>query len=197
MEEKKTLVIVDLQWDFIGGSLAVDGAEEAVKNIIGKLMTDETIGEVIFTADWHPSNHCSFKENGGQWPSHCVQYTIGAGIDTSVIETCHKRQIPYQVFLKGMDYDNEEYGAFINILDHVTDGVFTGSNFYGTSKADFGYSKVEVCGIAGDYCVLQTLRNLMKSHKITDLSVFTDGIVSIDGGDTLETFIKDNNIKRV
>src|SRR5439155_1642544 len=33
---------------------------------------------VCFTRDWHPPDHCSFRENGGPWPSHCVRKSTGA-----------------------------------------------------------------------------------------------------------------------
>lgn len=33
---------------------------------------------VVTTQDWHPSNHVSFVEFGGSWPSHCVANTHGA-----------------------------------------------------------------------------------------------------------------------
>ena len=33
---------------------------------------------VVYTQDWHPADHTSFKEQGGIWPVHCVQGTEGA-----------------------------------------------------------------------------------------------------------------------
>ena len=79
MKEKVTLVVVDFQYDFclLGAPLYVPGSDKALWNI-SHLIENNKVGRVIFTADWHPSNHCSFKKNGGQWNEHCVQFSKGA-----------------------------------------------------------------------------------------------------------------------
>ena len=81
MEKKTTLVVVDFQYDFclLGAPLYVPGSDKALWNI-SHLIDNKKIGEVIFTADWHPANHCSFKRNGGEWNDHCVQFSKGAAI---------------------------------------------------------------------------------------------------------------------
>lgn len=63
------LIIIDPQNDFVKGSLAVPGAEEAMNNII-KFIEDhkQDLGYIAVTLDWHPLSHCSFKEFGGTWP---------------------------------------------------------------------------------------------------------------------------------
>lgn len=54
---KITLIVVDCQYDFIQGSLAVKGAEEAVVNIKEYIERNkENIDKIIFTLDWHPAN---------------------------------------------------------------------------------------------------------------------------------------------
>ena len=77
------LLAVDLQKDFIDGTLTVPGAAgvlpaiNAVKNQFDR---------VYFTLDWHPVNHCSFKAQGGPWPVHCVHHTAGASIPDNMLE---------------------------------------------------------------------------------------------------------------
>lgn len=74
----KILLIVDPQVDFISGSLAVEGAKEKMDALASALQNGEIDCDyVMVTKDFHPSNHCSFKENGGQWPPHCVKGTTG------------------------------------------------------------------------------------------------------------------------
>lgn len=41
---------------------------------------------VMVTKDYHPSNHCSFKENGGQWPTHCVVGTAGCCVHETICD---------------------------------------------------------------------------------------------------------------
>lgn len=75
MEKKTTLVVVDFQYDFclLGAPLYVPGSDKALWNI-SHLIENKKVDRVIFTADWHPANHCSFKRNGGEWNDHCVQH---------------------------------------------------------------------------------------------------------------------------
>ena len=52
-----------------------------------------------------------------------------------------------------------------------------------------------VCGIAGDYCVVETLKNIVKWFKDTNrIKVYLDGVASIDDGITIKTYMSDNNI---
>jgi nicotinamidase-related amidase len=62
------LLIVDVQNDFITGSLALsdcpakqNGAE--VVPIINDLIEKNEFNAIIYTQDWHPKDHCSFVEN--------------------------------------------------------------------------------------------------------------------------------------
>ncbi|KAL4230997.1 hypothetical protein ACF0H5_011370 [Mactra antiquata] len=73
MKPVSAFVIVDVQNDFIEGSLALhrcpaghDGAE--VIPIINKLLETIPFDLVVYTRDWHPDNHISFIENVKQWP---------------------------------------------------------------------------------------------------------------------------------
>jgi len=75
------LLIVDVQNDFcLGGALAVKNGDKVVPRL-NRTITAFVKARmpVYFTRDWHPPNHISFRSQGGIWPSHCVQSTIGAG----------------------------------------------------------------------------------------------------------------------
>ena len=88
----KTLLIVDVQNDFLpGGSLEVRDGDKII-NPINDIMND--YDHIVATKDWHPADHVSFvdshpgkkvgdiiKVNGIDqilWPRHCVQNTLGA-----------------------------------------------------------------------------------------------------------------------
>lgn len=184
-----TLIIVDCQNDFIlpNAPLQVKGALKAVAKIEELLLTG-VIDNVIFTVDWHPFNHKSFKENGGEWPIHCVQYTEGASIYDSLYLKCAERNIPYQVLEKGTIFNIEEYGAVSEIKDKRTYYELSSK-----SSTVFINKRVNiiVCGLAGDYCVLETLKQLKPLYPM----IYLNGIASIDGGDKLNKYIAENNIK--
>ena len=68
------LIIVHPKNDFMpGGSLVVPKSNEILPAINKYLDIFQASGfTIIFTRDGHPTNHCSFKEQGRLWPKHCV-----------------------------------------------------------------------------------------------------------------------------
>jgi nicotinamidase/pyrazinamidase len=147
----KALIVVDMQNDFIDGSLAVPGAAEIIvpiQNYIGDLA--ERWGDeyplIAFTACAHPADHCSFKEQGGPWPAHCVVGTKGRrlqpGLEAMSYGGC-------MLFEKGSDSDKEEYSA-----------LYEGSPLHDWLKGDAHtenpVTELEICGLARDYCVQAT-----------------------------------------
>lgn len=81
MINDSVLIVVDMLYDFIDGSLACANSGNAVANTLDfiKKTRDEDL-PVLFIRDHHPANHSSFKENGGIWPVHCVAGTRGGEI---------------------------------------------------------------------------------------------------------------------
>lgn len=192
---KKILVVVDYQYDFFNpnGALYVNGGEKLYDKIMNVI---PNFDHVIFTLDWHPFDHCSFKDNGGMWPIHCVGCTIGAGIPVEFI----KASKSFACCPKGQLTDKEEYGAFNDKYDFAIecDYNFTNTDLDIDEFIDKSLNDVDeivICGIAGDWCILETLKNIIKHIGTNKVSVYLDGIVSIDGGEKLNSFIKENNIK--
>ena len=188
-----TLIIVNCQNDFITGTMSVKGAKQAVdeiKKFIKKRKNE--IDKIIFTVDWHPYNHCSFKKYGGEWPHHCVQYTPGACIEPKLLKFVQSYEINYDVIQKGTIEEIEEYGAFNDIQ-------FSSDNFGTRVYLDIAEANPDsdfvVCGIAGDYCVKATIQNMINS-EITP-KVFCPGIASIDGGKIFSNFVKENKLEKI
>lgn len=191
---KKILVVVDVQYDFCnpngalfikGGDLVVDKIKDIIPNF----------DYVIFTKDSHSLNHCSFKENGGIWPVHCVWNTIGEGIPVELLKAAKD----YGVVAKGGNVDEEEYGAFSDDMEFFYNIEFAVDPEGNYSKPFSAYcddvDELVVCGIAGDYCVIETLKNIVKWFKDTSrIKVYLDGVASIDGGTALSAYIFENHI---
>ena len=160
----KTLIIIDFQKDFISGSLAVPNAVEAEDAIVNYIKEHhKELKNVLFTVDWHRPKHCSFKNNGGIWPVHCVQYSEGAGISDKLINTCIEFNIPINVFKKGNITDVEEYGAFQYIYDLGTENnsfITVENKMHQLQYIDT--PDIVICGLAGDYCVKESITNLLK-----------------------------------
>jgi len=190
-----TLIIVDCQNDFITGTLTVKGGKAAVEEIKKFIKNHKKeIEKIIFTVDWHPYNHSSFKKNGGLWPSHCVQYTPGACIEPKLLKFVQSMNIDYEVSQKGVIEEVEEYGAF-NEIEFVQDGSLGDRYYFDSIVTADANTDFVVCGIAGDYCVKSTIQNMLNGG-ITP-KVFCSGIASIDGGKTISEFIKENQLSKI
>lgn len=169
----KTLVLVDIQNDFLpGGALAVPEGDRIVP-VVNALLPDFDL--VVATQDWHPAGHGSFAAshpgrnpfeqidlNGlpqTLWPVHCVQNTGGAlfapGLDTRRVE---------RVFPKGTDPGVDSYS-----------GLFDNGRRRGTGMAEWlrerGAHDLWICGLATDYCVkftaLDAVREGFRVHLLT------------------------------
>lgn len=178
--QKDILVVIDVQRDFFdpSGSLYVGGSETLPEKIAAAAAAYDA---VVFTLDWHPADHCSFAVQGGIWPSHCVAYTQGAGLADQFAEVLKTK--PCQIFLKGKDVDKEQYGAFESLEGYPVIREWLEN-----------CEKVDVCGIAGDYCVKESTRNLLKLVPASKVSILSDCVRSIDGGAALNAFIAENGL---
>jgi len=73
------LIVVDMQNDFVNGSLAVPGGAGIVPALNRHVAAFRGRSlPVVATRDGHSPDHCSFRDCGGPWPSHCVGGTEGA-----------------------------------------------------------------------------------------------------------------------
>src|SRR5665647_1455668 len=140
------LLIVDVQNDFLpGGNLAVPHGDEVVTmlNRYLKLFEARTL-PVYATRDWHPEQHCSFREQGGLWPPHCVAGTRGAQFAAAL-------QLPSSAVIisKAATVEQDAY-----------------SGFQGTSLDQqlraANIRRLFIGGLATDYCVLNTVRDALR-----------------------------------
>lgn len=75
---KKTLIVVDMQKDFIDGALGTKEAVAIVENVKKKINEYQQNGdEIIFTRDTHQSNYLSTNEGKNLPVEHCIEGTEG------------------------------------------------------------------------------------------------------------------------
>lgn len=151
----KTLIIVDVQYDFLpGGALAVSDGDRIIP-FINSIM--ENYDLLIATQDWHPEDHGSFAanhegKNPGEmielngldqilWPVHCVQNSHGAEFSSDLdFSKIHK------VFQKGTDPGIDSYSGFFD------NGKMKSTGLHDYLKSQ-GVTDVDIVGLATDYCV--------------------------------------------
>ena len=180
--KRKVLVVVDFQKDFYDkekGSLYVPGAENCVKPICEAILK-EKFDNIIVTLDWHGFKDRSFKENGGEWPVHCLNYSEGASLHPDIMKAIKDSGSYCDFFLKGNCETHEEYGAFEK--SDTFDNNVVMRNYLCDSQVLLNYinqTDVFVCGLAGDYCVAKTFQNLEKIG-FASVKLFDAGIAYIN-----------------
>lgn len=84
---KRTLIVVDMQNDFINGSLGTKEAQAILPNVRKKI--DEYKkegGEIIFTRDTHQENYLDTPEGRKLPVKHCIEGTQGWEIAEGLLE---------------------------------------------------------------------------------------------------------------
>ncbi len=167
MQAGDALLIVDVQNDFLpGGSLAVSGGDEVVPALNRYIRACESYGLPVYaTRDWHPPRHCSFRDQGGPWPPHCVAGTPGAEFPEAL-------RLPSSTALisKALSPDKDAYSGFQDTdLDR--------------RLHDAGIRRLFIGGLATDYCVLNTVRDALRLGYQVFLLADAIRAVDVEAGD--------------
>jgi nicotinamidase/pyrazinamidase len=115
---------------------------------------------IFASRDWHPRDHCSFTDRGGQWPPHCIRNTPGAAFHPEL-----KLPDGTIIISKATKPERDAYSAFD-----------------GTDLADrlrqAGIRRVWVGGLAQDVCVKATVLDACQDGFETH--VLLDGTRPVD-----------------
>lgn len=145
--EGDALLVVDVQKDFLpGGALGVADGYAVVPVLNAWIERFANAGRpVVFTRDWHPPEHCSFEDQGGIWPDHCVVDSAGAAFADDL-------QVPGDAIIvsKAVRLDQEAYSGF------------EGTALSGILR-ERGVRRLYVGGLATDYCVKATVEDACRA----------------------------------
>ena len=197
------LIVIDMQNDFVYGSLPVPGGATII-DTVNKLI-DLPFKLKIGTRDFHPSDHISFAKTHGQdvfskkiifhpedadkllgmeqvlWPVHCVENTNGAefvpGLESTKFDG---------VVHKGTHPGIESYSAFRDIWER-------GATELPDMLAEKGVTDLYFAGLAGDYCVKYTAIDGVKFGY--NVWLVADAIKSISDQDVAFAELQKQGIK--
>lgn len=193
------LLIVDVQNDFITGSLAVENGESVVPGI-NKLLSSSLWGLRVATQDWHPAGHISFASRHDRkpldtvvaqgvevtlWPDHCLQNSWGSALHSDL----NTLKID-KIVQKGEDIDIECLSGFKTVFGG------TSTNLTQLLKA-LAIKQVYVAGLAMDFCVYWTALDAVKNGF--QVSVIRDATlpVSQEGGERALKGFAEHGVKTV
>ncbi len=185
------LIIVDPQIDFTTGSLAVAKGPESMETLAKVFDTGlaKKYSQIIVTQDYHPASHCSFVEQGGVFPAHCVQRTEGANVYPALQEALDKVEgTPISYLTKGNLAEKEEFSIFQNEENGSVLAKLINDN---------KYESVDICGIASDYCVFETAKDLITFYPAEKVRIATNCIASVSDDQKLVDFMTEKGIQAI
>jgi nicotinamidase/pyrazinamidase len=159
------LVVVDVQRDFCeGGALAAANTMSLLQPLKGFVEAARRQGIlVVYTQDWHPENHSSFKANGGPWPVHCVAGQAGSELMPPLMAESGDVVIHKGVAVQGAGYSGFDETELEQKL------------------RENGVRRVGVAGVATEYCVRATALDAQRAKFET--TVLTDLIRAVQDAD--------------
>jgi len=148
----KYLIVVDMQNDFIDGSLGTDEAKGIVENV--KKYIEAFEGEIIFTRDTHEGNYLKTQEGKNLPVVHCVKNTYGWQIADGIMPFSNGRKI----------FDKPTFGC-VEMAEYLKD--------LGNSE------EIVIVGLCTDICVISNaflLKAYMPEVKISVVSSCCAGV---------------------
>ena len=155
--ENKFLVVVDMQVDFVNGSLGSAEAEAIVPAAVRRICNFD--GKIYATMDTHRRDYLETQEGSALPVPHCVKYTPGWALDERVAAALYskgfraieKSTFGSEVLLKFLDDDIDPHGR-------CTD--------------NYEPAEITVIGLCTDICVVSNAL-LLKSH-FPEARIFVD-----------------------
>lgn len=128
----KLLVVVDMQNDFINGSLGTTEARLIVKNVADKIRSWK--GTIIYTRDTHTEKYLSTREGKYLPVRHCIKGTPGW-------------------------YFNQEIAKVLNAANKIYPAYIADKGTFGSTEIPIwalnkGIDYIELVGLCTDICVI-------------------------------------------
>lgn len=137
---KKILIVIDMQNDFITGSLGSKEAESIVPVVTAKIKKHQAAGgEIIFTLDTHGEDYLNTLEGKALPVPHCIKGSFGHELSTALGSG-------KAILIEKPTFGNLKWGSVMKDGDEL-----------------------EICGLCTDICVVSNaliLRTKFPNSKI-------------------------------
>jgi len=138
---KRFLIVVDMQKDFVDGTLGTKEAVSIVPHVVKKI--EEFDGEIIATLDTHDADYLRSAEGKKLPVAHCIYHTDGWTLNYEVAKALDKK------------------GNFV-LLEKPTFGSVKLPAMIREMAGEKPFS-LELCGLCTDICVVSNAL-LLKAH---------------------------------
>lgn len=146
MKDKKLLLVIDMQNDFIDGALRNEEAMKIIGNVNKRIAKYRENGDtIIFTRDTHDSNYLNSNEGKNLPVPHCIKGTEGWQISSKV----------------NVDENDK-------IIDKPTFGSLELADYVATLEPE----KIELIGVCTDICVISNA--MILKAKLPEIEISVD-----------------------
>lgn len=126
---KRLLAVVDMQNDFVTGSLGSASAQAVVQPIKELILRERAAGsELAFTLDTHGADYAETQEGKLLPVPHCIKDTAGWEVVPELAPVCKDAKL----------FQKSAFGS-VSLAEYVRKG---------------GYKQVTLCGVCTDICVV-------------------------------------------
>ena len=149
---KKVLIVIDMQNDFLTGTLGSEAAQAAIEPVRQRLAAQRTCGgRVIFTADTHNAHEFekSTSQEGKKIPAHCIKGTPG-----------------WQIAKELSPLDDEI------VVEKPSFGALNLAEVIGPLEEG---DVIELCGVCTDICVISNALHLRACYPANRIAVIKAG----------------------
>ncbi len=145
----KILAVIDMQNDFINGSLGTPEAQAIVSRVADKIKAFD--GSIYYTRDTHKENYLETLEGKNLPVIHCVEYTDGWKIDADVMGASQGKKVTV--------IDKPSFGSFelMNAIAEDWEGEI---------------DSITLIGLCTDICVINNAMNL--KTKFWNIPIIVD-----------------------
>ena len=139
----KYLIVVDMQNDFITGSLGSELAKAIVPSVVNKVKNFD--GKIIFTRDTHFSDYMSTQEGKNLPVLHCIK-------DSNGWELCEELKPYANIVVNKITFGSIELPKLLESYNEPIE-------------------KIELCGLCTDICVISNAFLLKAAFPEVPLTV--------------------------
>lgn len=144
------LIVVDMQNDFVSGSLGTEEAKKIVLPVAQKI--ENYNGNIVFTMDTHQSDYLDTQEGTLLPVEHCMMETFGWQLVPEIKKLQEKRNAP--VFMKSV-FGSLKLAQELSAA-HEQDKI----------------SEIELVGLCTDICVISNA--ILLRNMLSDVPIYVD-----------------------
>lgn len=172
----RALIVVDMQNDFIDGSLGTREAKDIVTNVKNKIQEYKNNNDVvIFTRDTHSENYLETQEGKNLPVKHCIENTKGWEISSELdTQDCKVINKPTFGSMELISYLKDNYKEFdeVELVGLCTD-ICVISNAM-LLKAAFLNTVVKVDAKACAGVTVSSHKNALEAMKMCQIKVINE-----------------------